>query len=278
MLWISFASTPLHLASFTLTSMRRPSCPGSAYKTPRDNIALQLAVAVLSAGPIGIGDGPNCTNRTLVMVVCNKRGDLLHPSRAATPIDIMYSPAAAPSGQVWATHSAWPTITAWTVLAVDVDQGYNFTLDDLYPSSAFSTLVAYESSIIGTEPRPHAPQLMTKQEPLLLRTAAQQGVEHSFRVVTLSPLLPCGWAFLGEADKVVALSPQRVSTITMSPSHLTVSVVGIAGEATIFAFAYLARAGGNFSATLEVVSVPVSFIISGAPISIQCADNACKIL
>lgn len=65
-------------------------------------------MAVLSRGPVGIGDGPNYTNASLVHRTCTADGTLLHPSRSATPIDAMYYNATTqrPIGEIWSTHSA----------------------------------------------------------------------------------------------------------------------------------------------------------------------------
>lgn len=71
-------------------------------------------------------------------------------------------------------------------------------------------------------------------------------------------------AFLGEAGKIMALSRRRVPAITTSPSQLTAQVVGDAGEATVFTFVFVPTVG-NISAALEVITVAVTFIATGAP-------------
>lgn len=79
-----------------------PHCPGSPYPQERDNVPLQLAVALLSNGPLGLGDGPGCTNKSLVMQACMADGTLLHPSRAITPINAMYlQPNPLPDSELW---------------------------------------------------------------------------------------------------------------------------------------------------------------------------------
>jgi hypothetical protein len=40
--------------------------PGNPYNTDRDNVELQLMIAVLSNGPVGIGDGIGLTDMTKV--------------------------------------------------------------------------------------------------------------------------------------------------------------------------------------------------------------------
>lgn len=277
--YTSLLLNAIRLRPFLDVTWSQPSCPGMVYPHPRDNLALQLAVAVLSAGPVGIGDGPNCTNRTLVMATCNEGGRLLHPTRGATPIDAMYTAAGAPSGQVWATHSAWPTMTAWTVLAVDVDgPGYNLTREDLYPAPAPAAadappvLLAHQSSVLGTEARPPWPVEVMAGHPLQLLTPGQRGVEHAFRVITLTPVMPSGWAFLGETEKAVALSPRRVVTIATSATDLTVGVVGVAEERILLQFAH--RDGAEY----QVVDVEVVFTAVDVPVSVRCSGTTCRVV
>ena len=62
------------------------------YPRGRNNIMLQAAVATLSSGPVGIGDGPGDTNTSVTTRIAAVDGTLLGPSKPATPIDAMYAP------------------------------------------------------------------------------------------------------------------------------------------------------------------------------------------
>jgi hypothetical protein len=65
---------------------------GKCYSRNRTcaGVALDLAVSALSSGPVGLGDGPNFTNATLVRKLCAADGTLLHLAQPATPIDRMF--------------------------------------------------------------------------------------------------------------------------------------------------------------------------------------------
>ena len=99
---------------------------------------MQAIIATLSYGPVGIGDGINMTNKTIINRFVRSDGILLHPSMSATPIDAMYSSINTfrPSGEVWMTHSAINndnTPSGYHILTVDVATEYKLSFSDLYP-------------------------------------------------------------------------------------------------------------------------------------------------
>lgn len=273
----------LNLQPFFDVVWSEPNCPGNPYPVARDNIALQITVATLSNGPLGIGDGPGCTNVSLVMSTCMADGTLLHPSRGATPIDMMYSPAPyTPAGQLWATHSEFvglgqnSSVLAWTVLAVDVTTPYNLTLDDLWPrpDPALSYVVvdfAAGSCRAGAAAASCAVSL-DASTPLVVETAGQVGVEHSFRVLTIvAASASRGYTLLGEVGKIVAMSPNRVLSIDedAGAGTLSVSTAGASGEATVLRFV----SGGGV-----IVDVEVTFGASGrATVTCRAAEPRCSV-
>eukprot|EP01044_Picomonas_judraskeda_P016153 COSAG03_NODE_2824_length_2430_cov_1.670957_2_plen_454_part_00 len=120
----------------------------------RTNIDLQATVAAMASGPVGIGDGPGFTNRSIAMKFCTADGTLLHPTVAATPLDKMFHSSLRPTGptaEIWsaaseipalhtqpAEHSVTPApspMTWWTVLAVDIGQSFPLERTDLVPPS-----------------------------------------------------------------------------------------------------------------------------------------------
>jgi hypothetical protein len=92
--------------------------PGNFYNMDRPNTELETGIAVLSAGPVWLGDKPGLTNASLANMTCRADGLLLSPSRPLTPIDAMFAlnqsrggiaPADADAGaEVWACHSDSP--------------------------------------------------------------------------------------------------------------------------------------------------------------------------
>jgi hypothetical protein len=249
------------------------TCPGSPYGIPRDNIALQITVATLSAGPLGIGDGPGCTNVSLVMSTCMSDGTLLHPSRGATPIDMMYSPAPlTPAGQIWATHSEWAgaesPVMAWTVLAVDVTTPYNLTLEDLWPRPDPSLkYVGIDFGLPACKPGAAGSACLVPLDadtPLTIQTAGQVGVEHTFRVLTLVPLNNQGTTLLGEVGKIVSMSPDRILATNTTASALTVDLAGVSGEVTVMRF---------LNPLATIIDILITFPASGR-IRVTCLASA----
>jgi hypothetical protein len=64
---------------------------------------LNAVIAAFSTGPVGIGDGPNATNRAIVLPACDAGGWLLQPDKPLTAIDATFAkagqdPRGAPSG------------------------------------------------------------------------------------------------------------------------------------------------------------------------------------
>ena len=88
-------------------SPNHPTVPGV-------DLQLNALIATLSTGPVAIGDGPNATDRALVMRSCRADGLLLQADKPPTAIDAMYDGRPAPVGgfaraggaQVWTTYSS----------------------------------------------------------------------------------------------------------------------------------------------------------------------------
>jgi hypothetical protein len=123
--------------------------------------ALEAAVATLSCGPVGIGDGlasflGSGSNVSLVLATCNTNGSLLQPSRPASGIDAMFTRgwnpellALPPSGFISVTHthaasaaaehsssamvSGGANVSSWLVLAIAVGTEFQLSPAQLFP-------------------------------------------------------------------------------------------------------------------------------------------------
>jgi hypothetical protein len=76
---------------------------------PMENCELNSIISALSTGPVGVGDGPNATDASVVMPTCDASGRLLHPDKPLTAVDATFSragqdPRGAPNGRC---KSAW---------------------------------------------------------------------------------------------------------------------------------------------------------------------------
>ena len=69
-----------------------PHQPGGACDHDNPNVELDMALAVLSCGPVGIADGINYTNFTLARMSASKDGRILKPSKPLTALDSTFVP------------------------------------------------------------------------------------------------------------------------------------------------------------------------------------------
>lgn len=152
--------------------------PGNVYNMDRPNTELEAGIAVLSVGPVWLGDKPGLTNASLANMTCRADGLLLSPSRPLTPVDAMFAlgPSqggiapqdAAEGAEVWLSHSDVPVSSAanvqavpsgplkqwmpvnadlspadvyrsYTVLGVDLDHAYFLPPSQLWPVPASGT-------------------------------------------------------------------------------------------------------------------------------------------
>eukprot|EP00050_Salpingoeca_kvevrii_P015410 m.46559 g.46559 ORF g.46559 m.46559 type:complete len:910 (-) comp6309_c0_seq1:137-2866(-) len=236
----------LHIAPFMDVIWTRADQPGNPYGQPRDNILLQAAIAALSCGPIGIGDGVGLTNKTLVQLLANGDGYLLHPTRPATPLDRMYYPAAPelPSGEIWSTYVSFDGAsglgTFRIVLVVDQADELAVSLDEL-PSGplalsagqrqqrpSLENMTGYfgfrHSRLSAADCADGHPTsacvVPLESDQLMVRTGKAQGNEHNFDIFYVVPQhnTSCGiFALLGDLS-FVGLSPNRFQNLTMSSS------------------------------------------------------------
>jgi hypothetical protein len=86
-----------------------------SYKYFQNATELGIAISALSTGPVGIGDGINSTNTTLVNAAIALNGVILKPSLPATPLDIYFlynsngsSILQAAKSELWAAPSFIP--------------------------------------------------------------------------------------------------------------------------------------------------------------------------
>ena len=212
-----------------------------------------LVVAVLTAGPVGVGDMINGTNITRISRALRADGTILKPAHPAVLLDgaftgsdgclnaQVWSAPAAPARSVSAREDrransmAFPERAdggapgsggAWwyTVLATGLaaakspcqltssalwprapTKGPGFVVVGLAPDVCRNGSRAGECLVVLA---PETPGLGLMGAP----QGGDTGSVRSFSLLSLAPLLPGGWALLGEPDKYIAVSPQRFVT------------------------------------------------------------------
>lgn len=194
----------------------------------------------------------------------------------------------------------FPTVTACpfvSVLAVDVPAAANFTLlpADLTPSLSTaaasvcgssglaSSVVAvpWSPGITGMAERcaDGAPALncvvpFGEATGLAIATGAApdrtaKGAAHDFEVWSLSPVLPTGYALLGELPKFTRVSPVRIGGVAGSAApSLTFTVDGAADEVVSLAVLVPGAVPGLADSLIRTVSV--AFAASGGTAVVTC--------
>ncbi len=98
--YTSLLLSPLSIMPFFDVLWTTSNQPGNAYGTNEMDVEMQVIIALLSSGPVGIGDGIGMTNTTIINRFVRSDGVLLHPSLSVTPIDAMYYSINKPSGKL----------------------------------------------------------------------------------------------------------------------------------------------------------------------------------
>ena len=210
--------------------------PGNPYNTSSNNIHLRTVISTFSAGPVGISDGLDMTNASLIRRSCRDDGVLLKPSKPAVPVDATYIPNRIQSGYVWNTHSLIDSVAYYHVIAIDVAKSYELSPDDLYPMKLHPQAGKFVAGMWGFPNCSSGSraslclQWFDAAHTLKIETGSMSGKEHRFIVYSINPVFSNGWALLGEREKIVAVSPQRFVSVQPSGAGLTVEMEGSAGE------------------------------------------------
>ena len=246
-----------------------PHQPGSASGHDNPNVELDTALAVLSTGPVGIGDGLGFTNYTLAKMTASQEGVILKPGKPLTALDSTFIPPAGSGGQTGTvgflplmrgasgcdpskkpasqpqcspvadqTHTTLPVspgnTATWRYL-VSIHLGdFVPPAHDLLPqpSSAGAPLAAYRElrwprCRNGTKALASGCLQQTSEASLPnIRSGESYSVSGPvpWRMFTLYPSVGNRWIFLGEVDKIVAVSPMRFTSFQTDASCITFSL------------------------------------------------------
>ena len=255
-----------------------PHQPGGACDHDNPNVELDVVLAVLSCGPVGIGDGIDLTNVTLAKMTADSDGRILPPSKPLTALDSSFVPPATPAPATnqplvgflplmpgasgcpspggasfpaqctpaaEQTHTSIPlqpdyaarlfdmqasadgAVASWRILLSLHLGDFTPTASDLLPLPGLSALGAYRelrwrrcvngSAAFGSglEPLEHTalPNIQSGK-------GSPSEPKVPWRMMTLYPNLPVdgsqnttAWVLLGEADKIVGVSPVRFRSV-----------------------------------------------------------------
>ena len=75
-----------------LALTKLPWCLRASLQHDNPNVELDVVLAVLSGGPVGIGDGINLTNISLAKMSADRGGRILRPGKPLTAMDATFIP------------------------------------------------------------------------------------------------------------------------------------------------------------------------------------------
>jgi hypothetical protein len=228
---------------------------------------LNAIIAVFSTGPVGIADGVNATNATLVMSTCDSAGRLLQPDKPFTPIDATFARAGqdsrgapngrcksawmskADNGAIWSSFTqlggddpaTTPAVTHY-ILAINVSRPWVLRRADLWPPARASSVIVTRrwndlgcsnGSLAVASGCVEASAPGADLADLHSRCESEDGVcdvgESPFVLAAMHEVLSNGWVFW-EDSKYVSVSRRRFEGVTPRSDSLRVTVHGAEDE------------------------------------------------
>jgi hypothetical protein len=193
---------------------------------------LETYVAVLSHGPVGPSDTVGGANKQLIMATSMSDGLLLKPSKPMMSLDSTFVMRAlgksGPDGYATATFSQISQYTWYYVLAANLKSTYQLNVTELPPSenvkpqSNFPQSVGVRYTLDGK---------VTGSVEVTNQLSISSCDKKDFQYWMIAPVLPgAGGSLLGELDKVVPISEQRVLTVILFGDTYVIKLRGAPNE------------------------------------------------
>eukprot|EP00730_Choanoeca_flexa_P001442 TRINITY_DN10639_c0_g1_i1.p1 TRINITY_DN10639_c0_g1~~TRINITY_DN10639_c0_g1_i1.p1 ORF type:complete len:746 (+),score=195.33 TRINITY_DN10639_c0_g1_i1:3-2240(+) len=200
-----------------------PIQPGTHYgnDTAEHRGRLQAAMSILTTGPVAPSDMVGGSNPALIATMVTKDGLLLQPDRPLRQLDAVIAQEAFASdglaGVVAATSSELaPEVRVSYVVGVNVKQAGSVSPADLgYPADTKLMVAEINHTNNWTD--------FTSETPLKINTCE----ELDFQYYIATPVLPNGWAFVGEPNKWVSASRRHFADLVYTEQQLTVKATGV---------------------------------------------------
>jgi len=237
LIW-SIGSVPFK-DDFWSGGITQPGCPyesesGCFEPNPR----LEATISALSGGPIAPSDTIGYVDRSLVLETCRADGVLLKPSKPATTLDSTFIAGYqnAQEIMVWHTFSSIGDNMYNFVLAIDLAKSFTVGTSDLvgnFKNGAW----AYE--YCGCDSLSLAVlTLVDSQHELTIPAAPHPGsnTPRYYKYYIVAPIQDSWWSFLGELNKIISVSSQRVTGMKTSSDGIVVVMQGVPNESITAAF------------------------------------------
>jgi hypothetical protein len=188
----------------------------------------EALVAVLSSGPVGIGDRLGRTDRALVMRTCREDGMLVKPDVPVAALETCYHghPTVEPLPLVGEAHTRHPAGLWHYVVGIHVWRGeepiaYRFDLEGLGSLRPTEALLAYDfrrAQAERIEASSAEPAWEVELEPQ----------DWDYRI--LCPILPGEIAIVGDVSRYASAGDARLRDVRATGSGLAFEALGSPGE------------------------------------------------
>eukprot|EP01130_Rhizamoeba_saxonica_P013826 TRINITY_DN5943_c0_g1_i1.p1 TRINITY_DN5943_c0_g1~~TRINITY_DN5943_c0_g1_i1.p1 ORF type:complete len:747 (+),score=106.83 TRINITY_DN5943_c0_g1_i1:13-2253(+) len=210
--------------NFWSNSDEQVGCPPRYGECREYNNVLEAIVSCLSNGPIGISDGINYVNRSLVMQTCREDGILLKLDRPATVMDHTFltkTPAIAQISSTTSTLTVKNEKLTWAyLLLAETEQQTVITLADLGLSGTYSWQNYGDDHI----------HILSEKYPILVPALPSTKEKVNFRYLQIAPIrLKSQWNILGE-EKIVSSSRTRFTYTEFSETSVVATLSGAPSE------------------------------------------------
>jgi len=206
--------------------------PGNPYKdNPTEPYTrLQSAVSTLSSGPVAPSDRIGYSDAALILKACMIDGTLLSHPIPATSIDATFPrlaglTSAGPQGELWTSGSIVGGQLFGSVFGATLAASYDVSLTTVgYPSTASVAVIEANTTSSVTVLAPGAAVTVKACD------------RYDFQLYSLAPVLPNGWALIGETAKWIPVNPVRFSDLSYDSTSVTVTLRGAVNEAIEVSF------------------------------------------
>eukprot|EP00039_Didymoeca_costata_P026389 m.15829 g.15829 ORF g.15829 m.15829 type:complete len:770 (+) comp5505_c0_seq1:20-2329(+) len=183
---------------------------------------LQAAVSTLSKGPVAPSDKIGASDTALIMKSCAKDGRLLQGDKAARTIQLIHNRRVQNSdseSEIWETKTKLSGMDFAVVMGATLQEDIKVSvMNDLMLTGKY---VMYEANTTNN---------VMGGDTIEFKMCKK----YDFQVYSLSPVLPNGYAFIGEQSKWVPVSRARFSDLEYgddgSDSYVSVIALGMETE------------------------------------------------
>jgi hypothetical protein len=234
---------------FWSTSVQPPTASDTEGNyTYQPHVELDVALALFSCGPFGIGDALGYTNAGLVQQALAADGMILKPARPMSWVDSYFFNMSSKSVTVFdirSTHSQIGSLTAgYYFLSWNSTAAAFVPWSDFYPHVDASVSSFYmhfhhwqtgaaQGNCVDGLPADQGCASVVARSDGGFTMDQSLGLPGQYNLARLTPVLSNGWSFLGDMSKYASVSSYRFSGLTVAASSFTVTVNGSEGEAML---------------------------------------------